>query len=444
MNRRATIWAGFLLLQSTLLNNVFAARNDAVADAWRAWQNGDIEQAANKAWDISGSAEAQHLLILSAFVQGDYQSAIQLYNKIDPGYSRIKELNDPILHAWLHLGEYENAARFAREQKMKSWIQQQTALYAANPLSVEIKETSVIPFAEHELTPFFPAFRARINSKERIVHIDTGGSYLMMGPKKAAELGIQTTKGSKGFHGTSRVRLFYGVARSFHLGGATLKNVPVIVLPSLTGAQDLIIFGTNILQQFYSTLDYPNQRLILSPRHETATRKRHDAMLRGIRTEMPFYLWEDHYMYTRGAIGKHRNLNFFVDSGLGYIVPDVTGKPRQAAMLATRKSIASGESIRLCRAINISKSRSLCLWVRYNRINFWWQEQNARHGASSVAFVLMLSSATRFSNSMRGLLISIDEFSYLLAMSNLVEPISYNQSGHTLFCLEKKKEKSWL
>ncbi len=133
VNRRITIWAGFLLLQSTLLNSVFAARNDAVVDAWRAWQNGDIEQAENKARDISGSAKAQHLLILSAFVQGDYQSAIQLYNKIDPGYSRIKELNDPILHAWLHLGEYGEAAHFARERKMESWIQQQTAIYAVNP-----------------------------------------------------------------------------------------------------------------------------------------------------------------------------------------------------------------------------------------------------------------------------------------------------------------------
>ncbi len=107
-----------------------------------------------------------------------------------------------------------------------------------------------------------------------------------------------------------------GIANAFKLGDAVLENVPVAVLPSLSGSQDFIIFGTNVLEQFHSTLDYPRKRLILSPRDDDELRKRHMQMLPGRRVEMPFYLWADHYMFARGGFGDHRSLNFFIDSGL--------------------------------------------------------------------------------------------------------------------------------
>ncbi|UCF17903.1 MAG: hypothetical protein JSW59_10640, partial [Phycisphaerales bacterium] len=60
-----------------------------------------------------------------------------------------------------------------------------------------------------------------------------------------------------------------GMADSFTLGDAILENVPVVGMPTLTGQQDFIIFGTNVLQQFCSTLDYPNKKLLLAPRGNT-------------------------------------------------------------------------------------------------------------------------------------------------------------------------------
>lgn len=148
------------------------------------------------------------------------------------------------------------------------------------------------------------------------VHVDTGGTFLVMGPHRAKALGIALSDGGEGFQSTNPVRLQVGRARSFVLGDASLANVPVVVVPTPTGAQDFIIFGTNILQQLYATLDYPNRRLILSPRRDEGLKQKHLDMLPPRRTEVPFYMWGDHYMFARGSFGRGKDLNFFVDSGL--------------------------------------------------------------------------------------------------------------------------------
>jgi hypothetical protein len=151
-----------------------------------------------------------------------------------------------------------------------------------------------------------------------------------MGPERAQRLGIELIDAGVGYHGTRSVPLQIGVARKFPLSSAVLKNVPVTVVPSLQGEQDFVIFGTNVLQQFLATLDYSNQRLILSTRGDAHLSKRHRAMLSDGGVEIPFYMWGDHYMFARGGFGDHKDLNFFIDSGLVSLA-----QLRQACFLTT-------------------------------------------------------------------------------------------------------------
>lgn len=49
--------------------------------------------------------------------------------------------------------------------------------------------------------------------------------------------------------------------------------------------------------------------------------------------DVPFFVWGDHYMFARGGFGDHRDLNFFVDSGLVSLHADGRGGIRPASTI---------------------------------------------------------------------------------------------------------------
>jgi len=136
------------------------------------------------------------------------------------------------------------------------------------------------------------------------------------------------------------VQVSFGIAKRFTLGTAVLENVPVNVLQSKTGENDRITFGTRLLEQFYSTLDYPRNRLILSPKLNANLHREHMHMLPDDRVEVPFYMWGDHYMFAQGAIGSHQPVIYFVDSGLVALFRNRIDAPRrQAALRVSREQL---------------------------------------------------------------------------------------------------------
>lgn len=308
--------------------------------AWTAWENGDVERARELAEALSAEDEASglHLIFLCAFVSGSYEEALRAYEEIDSGPEVRSELEESVVEAFLHLGRFADAVAFARERKMEpgriTWLERR----AASPLRTELPGTTTVPFASHQLTPYFPAFEAELEGADLLVHLDTGGSYLVMSPGRAESLGIELSAAGEGYHGPRRVPMSIGLAGTFRLGEALLENVPVITLASLA-EQDFVIFGTNILQQFLSTLDYPMERLILSRRGDADAARSHWEGLPGERSEVPFYLWGDHYMFARGSLGG-RPLSFFVDSGLVSLHPDGEGGLRQAAFMGSTANFA--------------------------------------------------------------------------------------------------------
>ncbi len=309
----------------------------SLEDAWVAWKQGDVALVEEIATKHSETDEGVHLLVLCFSVRGQFEEALSLHGKLDPSYRRFSELDNVIFQNFLHMHRYDEAARFAEDRSMDAVSQAEAQSRLRTPLVVNLETMTTVPFADHPLTPYFPAFSAAINDEKAVVHLDTGGNWLIIGPARAEKLGIDLVEAGEGFHASQRVSLFRGVARSFRLGDAVLENVPVVGIPTLIGEQDFIIFGTNVLQQFHATMDYPNERLILSPRRNEELTTQHMEVHGERIVEVPFFMWGDHYMFARGKFGEIEDLNYFVDSGLVALDPNEDGV-RQACFIAMREN----------------------------------------------------------------------------------------------------------
>lgn len=344
MNKTSLTKALMAMLAGFGIGN--AAAEKALPEAWSAWENGDIartrELAEQSLGNTTAADEARHLIFLTSFVSGDYEGALTHYNAIAPAYPRLTELAKTVLEAYLHVDRIADALEFARAHgEFPAWTIQVLERHAVKPLRVVLDEVAVVPFADHPLTNYFPAFAAEINGQAVTTHVDTGGAFLHMGPDRAKDLGIETIKGDRGTAhlNNTKVEMSYGVADKFVLGGAVLENVPVAVMSTLSGNSDYIIFGTNVLERFLSTLDYGNRRLILSPRGNETKTAEHLAMLPESQTRLPFHLWGDHFMFARGSAGSHGELNFFVDSGLVSLHEDSKGTVRLAAFTTSKRKL---------------------------------------------------------------------------------------------------------
>ena len=100
------------------------------------------------------------------------------------------------------------------------------------------------------------------------------------------------------------------------LGDATLTNVQVTTVESLTGQlESLVILGTRILSNFLMTWDNERERLILTDRRNSTARKRRLAEYLEDVESTNFYLHADHYIWVNGMVGQHEVL-MFLDTGL--------------------------------------------------------------------------------------------------------------------------------
>jgi hypothetical protein len=280
--------------------------------------------------------------MLCDYVSGEYQAALERFARIPADYADRDLLLEPALEASVHLREYDKALAFAQaEGAFPKHVVERLARHAARPMAVSLAGVAGVPFAEHPLAENFPGFVAEINGTKLIAHMDTGGSYIIMGPERAKALGVETAMGeeSRAHLNLMRMQLAHGIADTFVLGPAALRNVPVTVLPTLTGESDYIIFGTCILEQFLTTLDYPAQRMILSPRGNDALRREHLARLPREFSLVPFYVWSDHFMFARGHFGDRRDLTFFVDSGLVILNSGEDGQVHQAAFTTSARNL---------------------------------------------------------------------------------------------------------
>lgn len=335
------IWTYLLIILLTYSCSTNTKKpSKKINNAWTEWRNGNIEIAQNLIKETLRSNvnidTIYHLSLLVNAVKGDYQSAIRSFNKIDTSYikykSTVKFVADIYEHHLLNLDK--------TFKLLKSIDHPDTTFILtriSRPFICEAENTKIIPFNnEVKNAKYFPAINGKINNKEIVLRLDTGAPYLIMNKEHAIELGIELQKSGIAMHGPNKVKSWKGIVNKLELGdGIILRNVPVVVLPTVNN----IIIGTNILKCFYTTIDYPNSRFILTPRTKKDLIENHKKILNSKKTvTVPFYLWSDHYMFTKGSLDEKDSLNFFVDSGLLAFYDDGSSI-QQSPFTASKRSL---------------------------------------------------------------------------------------------------------
>jgi hypothetical protein len=354
-----TIAAGILILILAIVGGhaVHHARraDPAAAAAWAAWKAGDLDAARSLGRKLAAepatSDEGHHILALVAGVEGGYAEAIAHRAEISRSYSRLSELDEPVLWSHVHAGDLGGALVFAEQRNLGNVAATRLRLAISNPLSVQLHGVTVVPFSKDALTPYMPGMEATLCGRRTVVRLDTGGTYIHVSASQAAEFGIEPIATETAFGALAMGKVGYGVAPELSIGQAVLRNVPVVVHYGTLPAEEIAqvfgvefgpIIGTNVLERFLATVDGPGRRLVLSPRGDTDAHAQHLTMVavqKGKVSTLPFARWLDHYMLVQGRIAG-RLERFFVDSGLAAMTPG----QGQANLLASRRKLAEWDA----------------------------------------------------------------------------------------------------
>jgi tetratricopeptide (TPR) repeat protein len=330
----------FLILLTS--NNV--AAQSTLGKARGYWANGDIPEAQSAAEGILKNSpannEALHLRSLSLFVQGKYREALAALALMDTTYAKYSDAGKAMVDAYIHLNEPQKAFELAKQLEMADANYYQKL--AEKPFTCNANKTFIIPFDNDPnlqiSTRFFPSVTGRVNGKKANIGFDTGGPFLVVGKEAAKKFGIMPDFKDIGMHGAASVTIWRSMANETELGnGLVFKNVPVVIMEGL-GQQ--VIFGTNILEQFLATIDYPNSRLLLTPRNRKDLYPNHLTLLPKRQERLPFYMWGDHYMFAKGSFNKISELNFFFDSGL-VALAEIDGELKQAPFTVSKEKLIS-------------------------------------------------------------------------------------------------------
>jgi len=203
-------------------------------------------------------------------------------------------------------------------------------------------ESTRLPFIQSDP---LPVVTVRINGGPEVAFfIDTGGSELLLDSEFAGELGVKAMGSVQGtFSGGEHAQVQNGRVDSLTLGAWTLRNIPIGMIP-LRGMSATFnvkqingCIGTNVLYQFFPTIDYRTHELIL--RKKTAANvKRFDiagappeppGAKRSKQTKtpaaaagttngavIPIWMAGDHFMVAWGRVNSQPLSLYFVDSGL--------------------------------------------------------------------------------------------------------------------------------
>ncbi len=291
------------------------------------WQASDVIAPLIK--EAEPSAEALSLGAELAYLLADYNEAENLYNRVieakkgDVSGQVMAKVG--LVFTYYQTNQYDKSKKieFPSGAKLPNWELMKT--FKENPYHMEWhneKKVSVVPFL---MTDPLPIMILEFNGVPVHVIFDTGADTFILDNEIAADLGIEwVSKAVGSFGGGKRSEIGFGKVESVKLGEATLKEVPVTILPTKrfsagfeNGKYTLGGFiGTAGLKQFLSTLDYKNGQLILREKTEENAKKLREELKDKIAAEVPFVLKHTHVMMARGSLNGKTGLTFFVDSGL--------------------------------------------------------------------------------------------------------------------------------
>jgi hypothetical protein len=310
-----------------------------IKGALKLWEAGDFSRAYSMTQNIlqkdPDNNEANYLQMKILFVQGQYKKALDIFSSLHTTFNEYSEAADLATEAYLHLHDYENAWEVADKNNISRSLYKELK---DRPFSVIADRTLIISFLNDPQIPsiYWPGINGTLNGKKVSIRFDTGADFLVIGKSVAEKYGLQLKYEDQGMHGSSQVKMWHAIADRVTFGNELIfLNIPVTIMETLG---EYVIFGTNMLEPFLTTVDYPNDRFIFTPRNRPELFVGHYKMLYPNQKTISFYLWQDHYMIAKGKFAGRDNLNLFFDSGL-IALTEIDGKKAQASFNASRESL---------------------------------------------------------------------------------------------------------
>jgi hypothetical protein len=294
---------------------------------------------ARRALRLNGrKSEAHKLLGRLLYLEGKYRDAMVCLRKVIPRLSDPEESLRWLVQCLLRVNDYAEATRIIEEHGLTHPQAQLIRKIAEKPpfQLIANSATSIVPILQ--LDPL-PVIGITINGEKVFAFLDTGGPGFSTNTEFAEKQGLPIRSSQSGDYAFRRNAPVNGLQiDSLSIGEFSLRNVAGFALQGIRPKFGQYVceacIGTGVLNQFLSTIDYPNRKLILSRRDSPRARQEHFNSLGRVRARIPFWMASDHCLITKGRLDRNQDLTLLVDSGLAaFGQPTPNDPPIQAAFM---------------------------------------------------------------------------------------------------------------
>lgn len=199
----------------------------------------------------------------------------------------------------------------------------QLALFDDNTFyNIEGPDEIVVPFIS---TDPLPVVQVSVNGSAPVnFFIDTGGEGITLNRAFAEAVGATIIGEYAGEYAGGKTGMTgYGKIDELRLNNLVISNIPISTLDLEATSQRVFagmpvagIIGTGFLSRFLATIDYPNQRLLLRSRGETAEEIDRRLALDGKAHIFPMWLVETHLIFAEGSFNGREPEMLMIDTGL--------------------------------------------------------------------------------------------------------------------------------
>ncbi|MCE7996175.1 MAG: tetratricopeptide repeat protein [Roseivirga sp.] len=292
------------------------------------FQNGEFEKATQQYEKIpwqTENAETTLQLARLALLGNQFDKAESLLNghlNNEPGDSLASKLLAETLY---RQDSYERLPKLLTNAKTLYRMRQITHFTDNGLQPYTMKKVYKKVVIKMETIDFLPSVKMKVNGKEGLFIIDTGGGETIIDSEFAKLAGaIAFDQKEAVYAGGAKAKTTLGYVERLKLGKLEIEHLPVHIQPTQQYAQAVGgkevsgIIGTNLLYHFHATLDYQAGELVLY--NKTSHFKPKGIVI-------PMWLAADHLILAQGKLMQGEDQLFLVDTGMagaGFTAPKST------------------------------------------------------------------------------------------------------------------------
>ena len=234
---------------------------------------------------------------------GDTERFLGAAIKLAPGDTvSVSRLAD----CYVRRGDFARAVPLLRAAGDQIGAAQYGAI-TGTPYQISGASSTRLPFLT--LDPL-PSVGATVNGTTAPFTLDTGATFTFS-PAMARAAGVKPVATVVVNHGNGPVPGYIGVVDSLRLGQLEVRNIPVVwddasFTASPGDGRPVGVIGTTLFYHFQMTMDYAGRALTV--------RRPGAARPAGVATA-PLWLAPDHFIFSRGSVGKAEPGLVLVDTG---------------------------------------------------------------------------------------------------------------------------------